>query len=144
VHGITGISTAYYLSKEKKDIVVLERGRVSDKTTGYTTAKITSQHGLFYKYLIDNFGKEYAKKYYMANEEAIRNIEKIVKDENIKCDFEKQDAYVFTRSEEEVSKIRDEVQAVKDIGGEAEFMTDIDIPIKDVLRCCKISKSSNV
>ncbi len=135
--GITGITTAYYLSKAGKKVILLEREKLSIKATGNTTAKITSQHGLFYKYLIDNYGKEYAKKYYEANQEAIENIAQIIKDENIKCDFERQDSYVFTRSEQEIDKLKDEVQAVKDIGGDAEFVTTIEPNIKSVLGAVK-------
>ena len=76
--GIAGISCAYYLSKNGFDTVVLERDKIASKTTGHTTAKITSQHGLFYDYLIMSKGKEYAKKYYEANEQAIDNIEGII------------------------------------------------------------------
>lgn len=124
--------------------MILDRNKLAYSTTGYTTAKITSQHGLFYKYLIDNFGKGYAKDYYDANQQAIENIANIIQEENIECDFERQDAYVFTRSEQELSKIKDEVTAVKEIGGEAEFVEKIDAPIKNVLRSSKISKSGNV
>lgn len=124
--------------------MILDRNKLAYSTTGHTTAKITSQHGLFYKYLIDNYGKEYAKKYYDANQEAIENIANIISKENIHCDFERQDAYVFTRNEQELSIIKDEVTAVKEIGGEAEFVEKIDAPIKNVLRSSKISKSGNV
>jgi len=44
--GITGISIAYYLSKEGKNVVILERENLADKATAGTTAKITSQHRL--------------------------------------------------------------------------------------------------
>lgn len=142
--GITGLTTAYYLSKAGKKVILLERDKLSYKTTGNTTAKITSQHGLFYKHLIDDFGKEYAKKYYEANQAAIENIEKIIKEEKIECDFERQSAYVFTKSKEEINKIKDEVEAVKEIGGKAEFVENIDLPIKNVLRCNRISRASNV
>lgn len=77
--GITGITTAYYLAKEGRKVILLEKDEICSKTSGNTTAKITSQHGLFYKYLIDSEGKEFAKKYLEANEEAIRNIEKLLK-----------------------------------------------------------------
>jgi len=142
--GITGITTAYYLSKAGKKVALIERESLALKTTGNTTAKITSQHGLFYKYLIDNYGKEYAKEYYDANQEAIENIAKIIEEEKIKCDFERQDSYVFTRKKEEITKIKDEVKSVKDIGGNAEFVETIEPKIKNVLRSNKISKSSNV
>ena len=97
--GITGSLTAFYLAKEGKNVVLLEKDKVCEKTSGNTTAKITSQHGLFYNYLLQSDGLEFAKKYYEANENSIKNIENIVKNENIDCDFEKQDAYIFTQKE---------------------------------------------
>ncbi len=42
--GITGISTGYYLSKEGKKVIILDRDKLANKRTGNTTAKITSQH----------------------------------------------------------------------------------------------------
>lgn len=95
--GITGISLAYELSKYDMNIVVLDRQAVCSSTSGNTTAKITSGHDLFYKYLIDSFSENKAKQYLHANERAIRNIENIVKLENIDCDFEIKNNYIFTR-----------------------------------------------
>lgn len=42
--GITGISTAYALSKEGRKAIILERDTLANKVTGNTTAKITSEH----------------------------------------------------------------------------------------------------
>ena len=130
--GITGISVAYYLNQYKIRNVVLEKDRICSRTSGYSTAKITSQHGLFYKYLIDSQGEEFARKYYEANQQAIRKIEDIVKKENIECEFEKQSAYVFTEKIDEVQNIKDEVEAVKQIGGEVNYLESCDIPINKI------------
>lgn len=135
--GITGIQVAYYLSKAGKKVIILESEKLAEKTTGNTTAKITSQHDLFYKYLIDNFGKDYATKYYNANQEAIENIEEIIKEEDIECDFERQDSYVFTRDEKEIQKIKDEIEAVEEIGGIAEFVEEIRPQIKNIVGAIK-------
>ncbi len=119
--GITGITVAYYLNQYKIKNVILEKGRICQKTTGHSTAKITSQHGLFYKYLIDSQGKEFAKKYYEANQNAIENIAKIVEKENISCEFRRTSAYVFTQKLEDIQKIKDECDAVKSFGRESKF-----------------------
>jgi len=123
--GLTGISTAYYLNKYQIKNVILEKGRLVEKTSGHSTAKITSQHGLFYKYLIDSQGKNFAQKYYEANEKAIKEIAKIIQKESIQCDFEVQSSYVFTQGIKEVEKIKDEVEAVNQIGGKANYITSI-------------------
>ena len=51
--GITGVSVAYKLVKENLNIILIEKDKMGYQTTGNSTAKITSQHGLFYKYLKD-------------------------------------------------------------------------------------------
>ncbi len=130
--GLTGITTAYYLNQYKIRNVILEKDRICSRTTGHSTAKITSQHGLFYKYLIDSKGKEFAKKYYEANEEAIKNIENIIKQENIECGLEKQSAYVFAQTLEGMQNIKDEIEAVKQIGGNVNLVEAQDIAINQI------------
>lgn len=85
---------------------------------------------MFYDYLINSLGNEQAKQYLEANQQAILNIENIIKEENIDCDFEKLNNYIFTQSNDEVEKIKREVEAVNLLGGNAEFVNKIDIPIK--------------
>lgn len=85
---------------------------------------------MFYDYLINSLGENLAKQYLDANEQAIKNIENIVRKENIDCDFEKADNYVFTQSKDEVKKIKKEVEAVNSLGFNAEFVDTINLPIK--------------
>ena len=94
--GIFGLSCAYYLSKLGFKVTVLEKDGIGEKATGHTTAKITSQHNLFYDYLIHSFGKKFASDYLEANEKAIENIKQIIDNEKIKCDFQYQNSYVYT------------------------------------------------
>ena len=127
--GLTGLSTAYNLSKYKIRTVLLEKDEICKQTSGNSTAKITSQHGLIYKYLTDSKGQDFARKYYEANENAIRNIKSIIDKEGIDCDFEYQPAYVFTQKVQDVQKIKDEVEAVNNLGGRAKFIEAKDIEI---------------
>lgn len=129
--GLTGLSCGYYLSKENKDVVILEKNTICSHTSGNTTGKITSGHGLFYNYLLQSEGRDKAKQYLDANEKAIENIAKIVEEENIKCDFERQDAYIFTQKQEEVEKIEKEVEALEYLDFSCELVKEIPLPIKD-------------
>ena len=128
--GLTGITTAYYLSKTNLKVVLLEKYRICEHTSGNTTAKITSQHDLFYDYLIQSQGKEKAKQYLEANEQAIENIASIIQKENIDCDFERQDNYVYTLKQDDVIKIKKEVEAVNSLGFPAKFVTDVELPFR--------------
>ena len=135
--GLVSAITAYLLSNSGLNICILEKDRVCMGVSANTTAKITSQHGLFYNYLENNFNTDFAKQYLESNEEAISLIKSIVEKENIDCDFEMQDAYVFTTSKQEATKIHDEVETVKKLELNAEYLTKIPLPIKNVLAAIK-------
>lgn len=126
--GLTGITTAYYLTKQGYKVALIEKDTLLSKTSGHTTAKITSQHGIFYKYLFDSKGEEFAFKYLETNEKAIENIKNIIDLENIECSFERKNAYVFTQDINEVKKIKDEVQTVKKLNiVDCELVDSIDL-----------------
>lgn len=126
--GIFGLTTAYYLSKAGLKVIILDKDNIGTKTSGHTTAKITSQHGLFYKYLNNSFGYELAKKYLDANENAITNIENIINENNINCDFEHQNSYVYTLNEDEVNTLMDETKIINYLGLDAFFTTHTNLP----------------
>ena len=127
--GIFGLTCGYYLTKKGFNVVILEKEpEIASKTTGHTTAKITSQHNLIYKYLIDSLGVSEAKHYLCANQEAIENIYQIIKDENIDCDFERQDSYVYTNNADELEKNKLENEAVNLLGFNSEFVTSTPLP----------------
>ncbi len=135
--GVFGLTCGYYLTKQGYNVAILEKEpEIASKTTGHTTAKITSQHNLIYKYLIDSLGISMAKKYLYANQEAIENIYQIIKDENIDCDFERQDSYVYTNNLDELEKIKLENEAVNSLGFNSEFVTSTPLTF-DVLGAIK-------
>ena len=128
--GIAGAVTAYMLQKNGINVIVLEKDKICIGVTANSTAKLTSQHGLIYKYLKDLNGLEYSKKYLESNEEGIRLAEKIINDENIECDYEKKDAYVFATNEIELEKIKKEIEVLKEMDFDAEFVKEINIPVE--------------
>lgn len=126
--GIFGLTCAYYLTQLGFHVTVLEKDSIGEKTTGHTTAKITSQHGLFYQYLMDSYGSKFAHDYLEANELAIERIKDIVDNEKIKCDFSCQNNYVYTTKKSELSMIKKEVSCVTSLGFPCEFVTKTGLP----------------
>ena len=68
--GITGITTALLLAEAGARVVLLEAGRLARGVSGYTTAKVSSQHGLVYASLRSKFGADAARAYGSANQAA--------------------------------------------------------------------------
>ncbi|NLZ39139.1 MAG: FAD-dependent oxidoreductase [Firmicutes bacterium] len=128
--GITGISCAYLLKKAGLSVAVLEADRLGQGATGHTTAKITSQHGLIYNKIKKQMGMEAAQQYAAANEQAIREIEAIIQEKEIDCDFSRQTAYVYTERDGYVQEIEEEAKLAQELGIEANFVTEIELPIK--------------
>ena len=128
--GLFGLTTAYYLTKCGVKVTVIEKGKIGEKTSGNTTGKITSQHGLFYDHLINDYGIEYAKQYLQANEQAISNIKTIIENEKIECDFNIQDSYVYAMQQDEVTEIEKEAEAYEKLGKKAEIVNKIELPLE--------------
>ena len=127
--GLTGITSAYYLSDSKLEIAIIDRAGICSHVSGNSTAKITSQHGLFYDYLITSYGLDFAKAYLESNQEAIKNIKNIIKNEKIDCDFSVQDSYVYAFSEKELDNIKKEVAAVQSLDFPCEFVKNIPLSL---------------
>ena len=128
--GITGIMSAYMLKDSGLKICLVEKGEVCSGVTQNTTAKVTSQHGLIYRYLEDSFGIEFAKKYLKSNQEAIKTIEDIIKKENIECEFQRTDNYIYTCTDEYIQRIKDEIETVNKLGLNAEQIDKINLPFE--------------
>lgn len=124
--GLTGILTAYYLKKAGIPAVVLEADRIGGGQTKNTTAKITSQHGLVYERLIRTFGNRMAQHYAAANEGAIGEYERLIREKGIYCDFVRCPACLYSGTDRE--RLKSEAEAAKSLGIEASFGTDCELP----------------
>ena len=106
--GMAGILTAYQLEQSGMHAVVLEADRIGGGQTKNTTAKITSQHGMFCHTFVEKKGEETAEKYVQANQSAVEEYKRIVREEKIDCDLTEADAYVYSMDGE---KLRQETEA---------------------------------
>lgn len=128
--GITGITCGYELSKLGYTVSIIEKNEIGSGTTGRTTGKITSQHDSFYNYLEESFSIDTAKKYLEANEKAINKIENRIKNENIECDFERLNSYIYTTKKEEINLLEKEFKTLEKLKYKCEYITDLDLPFK--------------
>lgn len=126
--GITGITTAYLLMKEGYKVLLAEMNTVLQGTTGFTTAKITAQHGMIYDSLLSHFGEEQARLYYEANSEALQDMRSFAAENKIDCGMQVEDAYLFAESDQELKKLSKEWEAYKKLGIPGEWVEAIPMP----------------
>ena len=78
--GIVGVTCAFKLARSGARVILLEARRIGSGTTGYTTAKISSLHGLTYSKLESSLGAEEARIYAEANEAGLAEIGSLVEE----------------------------------------------------------------
>ncbi len=122
--GMAGVLCALELHKAGADYILVEADAIGSGVTKNTTAKITSQHGLIFDKLINEFGVETARGYYEINQLALERYRQMC--EEIDCDFEEKPNFVYSRSE--LEKIEKEALAFEKIGVKAEFTQNTSLP----------------
>src|SRR5690606_2980670 len=86
--GIVGATTALRLAERGHEVVLVEAHRVAGGTSGRSTGKVTSQHGVIYGELVQRHGRDVAQAYATTNQDAIERIEGLVARYDIACRFE--------------------------------------------------------
>ncbi len=124
--GIAGILCAYKLKKAGVDCMLTEATQICGGITKNTTAKITLGHGLIYDKMIKRFGKEKARLYLEAQIKAGKEYARLC--QNISCDYEKKDSYVYSLCERK--KLENEISALKILGVKAELSHARELPIE--------------
>lgn len=129
--GIAGINAAYALMEKGLKVAIIEALNIVTGTSGNTTAKVTSQHGLKYSFLYKHFGQEGAKIYADSNEWGMKELERIIVKEQIDCDFDKLPAYVYAKTKKGLEKIKNEVAITEKLNLPSSFVSDPDnMPFK--------------
>lgn len=123
--GLSGISNAYFLAKEGKDVVLLEKDTILSGATGNSTGKLTIQHGLTYANLIKKFGIDGAKLYYEANEEAVQFGRYFAGKNELKIS----DSVLYSQTKYGSERLKNEFQAYQDIGIPGQYGKNTELPI---------------
>lgn len=110
--GIAGLTAAYHLLKAGHSVIVLDMDALGKGQTSKTTAHLTWVLDDRYYDLERIFGEEGAKLAAESHAAAIDAIEKIVRDEEISCDFKRVDGYLFLAPEDKPELLQKEFRAI--------------------------------
>ena len=122
--GIAGILCAHQLKSAGVDCMLAEATEICGGITKNTTAKITLGHGLLYHKMIKRFGESKARLYAEAQTGAVKEYARLC--ENLDCDFEIRDNYVYSLSDRK--KIEKEIAALNRLGVKAELSNTRELP----------------
>ena len=114
--GIAGMTTAYLLARAGRAVVVIDDGPIGGGETGRTTAHITAALDDFYTEIEKLHGEEGARIAAESHTAAINRVEAIASLEDIDCDFERVDGYLFLGGDHDRKFLEDELQAAHRAG----------------------------
>ncbi len=114
--GIAGLTTAYFLAKEGKKVIVVDDGPTAGGDTCRTTAHLVSALDDRFYHLERLHGTEGARLAAQSHVAAIDTIERIVGDEHIACDFTRLDGYLFVPPGDDLTQLDEELEAAHRVG----------------------------
>ena len=122
--GIAGMTTAYILTRAGRTVIVIDDGPIGGGETGRTTAHISNALDDLYSNLTKLFGDDGARLAAESHTAAIQRIEAIVGLEDIDCDFERLDGYLFLDRQTKRKLLEDELEAARVAGLTATELVD--------------------
>lgn len=115
--GIAGLTTAYHLLEAGiGPVTIVEDGFVASGETSRTTAHLSNALDDHYVNIERLHGADGAKLAAESHSWAIRRIKEIAEKENIHCDFETVDGYLFASRPQDVELLKSECAAAKRAG----------------------------
>jgi glycine/D-amino acid oxidase-like deaminating enzyme/nitrite reductase/ring-hydroxylating ferredoxin subunit len=127
--GITGLTAALLLARAGRSVAVLDHHVVGGGSTGHSTAKVTSQHGLTYARLRLTHGRDAARTYADAMETAKERIAALA-GERIECAFRERSAYLYGSAAWQRPLIEREAEAAAQAGLPAAFVETTPLPFE--------------
>lgn len=119
--GLSGILSAYLLSSSDKQVTVVEKDKIGNGVTAYTTAFITQVIDTTLSDLKEMFGKEQAKLIWQSHEQAINLFEEVVSKEKIDCEFQRCPAYIYAQKKTDRGNLIKEERLARSLGFTASF-----------------------
>ena len=126
--GITGITTAYYLKDSNLKVTIVDSNKIGFGQSSKATGKLTYLQGLLLNKIEKIYDTDTAIKYLISQKEAIDLVKDIIIENNIKCDYESNNSYLFTLKEANANKIKNIEKILKKAN--IKYKTTSSIPIK--------------
>jgi glycine/D-amino acid oxidase-like deaminating enzyme/nitrite reductase/ring-hydroxylating ferredoxin subunit len=114
--GIAGLTTAYLLAREGRKVIVLDDGPIGGGMTARTTAHLTNALDDRFTELERLFGEEGARLAAQSHTAAIEQVETIVRQEEMDCEFERVDGYLFLPPNAALAQLDEELAAAHRAG----------------------------
>lgn len=126
--GITGLTAALLAAQGGARVILLEARHLALGTTGNTTAKVTTLHGLVYSELERRLGLETARAYAELNRLGLDRVRALAAELAIDCDLAEMDAVTYTEEADRRGDVEREVEIAQALGFPASYTETVSLP----------------
>lgn len=121
--GIMGLTSAYELARQGRQVMVVDRGRFGRGMTARTTAHLSFELDDYFHELIKAFDLDHGRRWYESQAAGVDLLERIVREEEIACDFARVDGVLAAAAPDDVPYLRKELEAARSVGfSDAEWL----------------------
>ena len=122
--GITGLTAAYLLKRDGHKVAVIDRRRCGGVDSSLTTAHVTCVTDVNLSELVRRFGRDHAWAAWDAGLAAIERIDRIVREEEIACEWTWTSGYkhVPVGADGDRTTFEEEARLAADLGFDARFV----------------------
>lgn len=142
--GVAGLTTAYLLAREGRSVIVLDLGTVAGGETRNTTAHLANAMDDRFVRLERIHGRNAARLVAESHGAAITRIEEIVADEDIACDFDRVDGYLFQPPGRPTSELSAELAVARRAGVTVEMIARAPIDGFDTGACLRFTGQAQI
>ncbi|MCW2831406.1 MAG: FAD-dependent oxidoreductase [Aeromicrobium sp.] len=124
--GLTGLTTALLLARSGRRVAVIEARHIGAVTTGNTTAKLSLLQGTKLSLILSRQSHQVAQAYADSNLEGQQWLLRFCADHGV--DVQARDAVTYAAQPQQVSTVRDELEAARSLGLDARWTDTLDVP----------------
>lgn len=106
--GITGLSTASYLSHTNKKVVVIDKTTIGKGVTANSTGKLTIMQDVMYSKIMNVCNFDTAYNYYKSQKCALKLVDNMINKYEIDCDYQVSPSITFAQNIEEIVELEKE------------------------------------
>jgi len=128
--GITGITTALFLQKAGKKVVIAEAHKPGFGTTGGTSAHINTFADTTYAEVASAFGEEGAQLFADAINEGFTTIKSNIDTYQIDCDYEINPGYLYAETGDEAKQLDEIYNGALKVGVPVHYTEEVPTPVE--------------
>ncbi len=143
--GIAGLAAAYELASQKRHVVVLDQSAVGDGETGKSSAHLSNVLDHRFSRIEELHGTEAVRLCHASHSAAIGWFRTVIEREQIACDFESVNGFLFLPPGEDPEVLTAELEAARRAGATAaEMLPRAPLTTFDTGRCIRFPDQAQV